>query len=68
MKQKNKKVGFLVFQILKYRNFIKMNLDLMELIIEINNLKTVAYVINLDEYADVGTYWIVLYVKSIGIT
>ena len=68
MKQKNKKVGFLVFQILKYRNIIKMNLDLMELIIEIINLKTVAYVINLDEYADVGTYWIVLYVKSIGIT
>ena len=26
-----------------------------------------AYVINLDEYADVGTHWIVLYVKSIEI-
>ena len=32
-----------------------------------NLLKTInngAYVINLDEYADVGTYWIALYVKN----
>ena len=26
-------------------------------------IKIGAYVINLDEYADVGTYWIALYVK-----
>ena len=26
-----------------------------------------AYVINLDEYADVGTHWIALYVKNIEI-
>ena len=30
-------------------------------------IKDGAYVINLDEYADVGTYWIVLYVKNIEI-
>ena len=30
-------------------------------------IKDGAYVINLDEYADVGTHWIVLYVKSIEI-
>ena len=28
-------------------------------------IKDRAYVINLDEYPDVGTYWIALYVKSI---
>ena len=27
-----------------------------------------AYVINVDEYADVGTHWIALYVKNIEIT
>ena len=27
-------------------------------------IKNGAYVINLDEYADVGTYWIALYAKS----
>ena len=27
-------------------------------------IKNVAYVINLDEYADVGTHWIALYVKN----
>ena len=36
-----------------------------------NLLKTIekgAYVINLDEYADVGTHWIALYVKDNEIT
>ena len=30
-------------------------------------IKDGAYVINLDEYADVGTHWIALYVKNIEI-
>ena len=43
-----------------------MSLCLMVFILENNLTKTIkngAYVINLDEYADVGTYWIALYVK-----
>ena len=42
-----------------------MNLDSMEFILEIKDIifldkriKCGAYVINLDEYADVGTHWI----------
>ena len=31
-------------------------------------IKNGAYVINLDEYADVGTYWIALYIEDIEIT
>ena len=31
-------------------------------------IKNGAYVINLDEYEDVGTHWIALYVKNNGIT
>ena len=31
-------------------------------------IKNGAYVINFDEYADVGTYWIALYCKNIEIT
>ena len=31
-------------------------------------IKNGAYIINLDEYADVGTHWIALYVKNNGIT
>ena len=30
-----------------------------------NTVKDGAYVINLDEYVDVGTHWIALYVKTI---
>ena len=29
-----------------------------------NKIKDGAYVINLDEYSDIGTHWIVLYVKN----
>ena len=29
-----------------------------------NKIKDVAYVINLDEYSDIGTHWIALYVKN----
>ena len=31
-------------------------------------LKDVAYVINLDEYSDIGTHWIALYVKNNNVT
>ena len=44
-----------------------MSLDLMEFIQEIINLKKIkdgGYVINLDEYANVGTNWIGLYCKN----
>ena len=47
-----------------------MNLDLIKFILEIiclNELKDSEYVINLDEYADVGTHWIALYIKNIEI-
>ena len=43
-----------------------MNLDLLVSIVEIIYLikiKNGAYVINLDEYSDVGTHWIALYVN-----
>ena len=45
---------------------MKTSLDLMVFILEIICLKQKngAYVINLDEYADVGTHWIALYVKN----
>ena len=29
-----------------------------------NNIKNGAYVINLDEYHDIGTHWVVLYVDN----
>ena len=45
-----------------------MNLDLMVFIQEIicqKQLKKGAYVINLDEYKNIGTHWIALYVNEI---
>ena len=39
-----------------------MNLDLMEFLPNI--IKNGAYVINLDEYHDIGTHWVALYVNS----
>ena len=53
---------------LKYKSIIRMNLYLMEFILEIICLKKKKdgpYVINLDEYADVGTHWIALYLLFI---
>ena len=47
-----------------------MDLDLINFILEIiclKELKDSEYVINLDEYADVGTHWIALYIKNIEI-
>ena len=45
---------------------MKMNLDFMVFIPEIIclRIKNGAYVINLDEYADVRTHWIALYAKN----
>ena len=50
-----------------YRNIIKMNQDLMEFFVEIIYLKKIkdgAYIINLDQYANVGTHWIALFCKK----
>ena len=52
---------------MKYKVVIKRNLDLKVFILEIICLKKIkdgAYIINLDEYADVGTYWIALFCKK----
>ena len=44
-----------------------MNQDLMVFFLEIiylNKIKGGAYIINLDEYANVGTHWIALFCKK----
>ena len=55
---------------MKYDSVIKVNLNLMEFIIE--NLhdknKDGAYVINLDEHSDIGTHWIALYILNNKVT
>ena len=33
-----------------------------------NKIKDEAYIINLDEYSDIGTHWVALYVQNIGVT
>ena len=43
---------------------MKQNLDLMVFFLEIICLKDGAYVINLDEYRDIGTHWIVLFCEK----
>ena len=48
-----------------------MNQDLMEFILEIIYLKKIkdgAYLINLDEYSDIGTHWIALYARNNNVT
>ena len=50
---------------------IKMNLDSMRFILDINlpdKIKDGAYVINLDEYSDIRTHWIALYVNTKTVT
>ena len=44
---------------MKYNHIIKMNLDFTGFILEI---------INLDEYSDIGTHWIALYVNNKTVT
>ena len=58
---------FSAAQTLRYRRFIRMKLDSMEFISEIICLKKIkdgAYLINLDEYADVGTHLIALFCRK----
>ena len=49
-----------------------MNLDLMGFLVEIiyllNTIKNGAYIINLDEYHDIGTHWVALYVNNKTVT
>ena len=50
-----------------------MNLDLMEFFCRDNlpnnnNIKNGAYVINLDEYHDIGTHWVAFYVNNKTVT
>ena len=47
---------------------IKMNLDLINGVYSRDNLPKIkdgAYVINLDEYSDIGTHWVSLYVGGV---
>ena len=41
-----------------------MNQDLMVFFLEIIYLKNGAYIINLDEYANIGTHWIALFCEK----
>ena len=55
------------FQILKYYQ----NEPRFNGVYSIDNLpkiKDEAYVINLDEYSDIGTHWVALYVQNNGVT
>ena len=55
----------IIIQVLSKRSIIKMNQDLIVFILETTCLKIKdgAYVINLDEYAGVGTHWVALLCK-----
>ena len=56
---------------MKYKNIIRMNPDLMVSIQEIDNLPRIkdgACVVNLDEYSDIGTQWVALYVQNNDVT
>ena len=61
----------ILYQILKYKNVIKINLNLMKFIYSRNNLpktKDGAYVINLDEYESIGIYWIAINANAENVT
>ena len=46
-----------------------MNLDLMVFIRDnLPKIKDGAYIINLDEYSDIVTHWVALYVKNNNVT
>ena len=51
------------FEIQKYQNELKFNGIYSRHNLP-NKIKDGAYVINLDEYSDIGTHWIALYVKN----
>ena len=60
-----KKFHLIYLQTLKFKNILKMNLDLMEFfqeIIYLEKIKDGAYVINLDEYVK---HWIALFCTEI---
>ena len=55
---------------MKYRNIIKITQDFNGVFSRSNlptKIKNGAYIINLDEYADVGTHWIALFCKKNGL-
>ena len=56
------------FKIQKY--YKKTRFDLMVLFSRVNipKIKDGAYIINLYEYPDTGTHWVVLYVSNSGVT
>ena len=47
-----------------------MNLDLMGVysIVNLTKIKDWAYVINLDEYSDIGIHWVALYLHNNDVT
>ena len=62
------------FEIQKYKNHVKQSLKnktKFNGVFYRDNLQEIkdgAYVINLDEYPDVGTHWVALYVKNSDVT
>ena len=46
-----------------YENYTKLN-GVYSRNNLLNKIKDGVYVINLDEYSDIGTYWVALYVKN----
>ena len=60
-------MALILSQTLKQKGTIKMNQNLLCFILEIiypKKIKNDAYVINLDEYVDVGTHWIALFCRN----
>ena len=54
----------IVWLILKYKNMMRMNLNLFCVYSRDNlpnKIRDGAHIIDLDEYSDIGTHWIVLY-------
>ena len=60
-------MALILSQTLKQEGTVKMNQNLLCFILEIiypKKIKNDAYVINLDEYVDVGTHWIALFCRN----
>ena len=52
---------------MKYKSIIRINLDLTESVLQVicqKKIKDGAYVINLNEYANIGAHWIALYILN----
>ena len=54
--------------VLKYKNIIKMNLNIMMSRDNLHKIKDGAYIVNLDEYESVRTHWIALYIDGDKVT